>query len=72
MVINGLTGYVIKQSDPELLYKTLLIMKSDAYSYAEMCKHTLIDYKKRFTDTRMTEQYEKIYKDLICKTSVLD
>ena len=65
MVINGITGCVVRRSDPEALYGAIKKLQTDTKLYDNMKKNAFADFNNRFSDIYMTQNYETFYKDLM-------
>lgn len=64
MVKNGVTGFVVKQADPDALYRALNKLASDKELYERMSKNAKKDFVCRFSDTIMAKKYEDLYKEM--------
>jgi len=72
MVKNGITGYVVKKADPMALYEAILKIKNDRVLYKKMKDEAKKDFYDRFSDKRMTREYEEIYIKIMGKKQSID
>lgn len=62
MIKHGITGFVIKKQDPSALYNSIIKLKSNEnHIYDIFSSNAEKDYNERFSDKKMTTEYEKMY-----------
>ena len=65
MVIDGETGFIVRQNDAYALAEKITYLKNNPVTLKYMSDNARLDFRERFSADIMAKEYERFYISLI-------